>query len=117
MIPARVDPRESMQKTGRGWVGAGSCKQSIRGAVGLYHTCPDVPLTGVVGGRSQTAHHSHLSSHVSVGLVAAVTVTASARLPPPPVQRSFFVPETQRKTVSGGCLGELGGRIETMATN
>ena len=30
-------------------------KQSFCGAVLVYYTCPDVPLTGVVGGRTQPA--------------------------------------------------------------
>ena len=44
---------------------AGICKQSLRGAGVVHHTCPDVPLAGVVGGWSQTAHRAHLSSHVT----------------------------------------------------
>ena len=73
IIHASAHCHESTQKTGKESVSAKTCKQSIRGPVGVYHTYLDVPLTGVVGGRSQTAHHNHLSSHVSVGLEAAVT--------------------------------------------
>ena len=49
---------------------AETCKQSFRGAVVVQHTCAQVMLTGVVGGGSQTARRSHLSSHVTVGLEA-----------------------------------------------
>ena len=68
IIHARVHCHESAQKTGKESVR--TCKQSIRGVVVVYHTCPDVPLTGVVGGCSQTVHRSHLSSQVTVGLEA-----------------------------------------------
>ena len=50
MIHVRVDPRESMH-TARQFISrAETCKQSFRGAVVVHYTCPDVPLTGVVGG-------------------------------------------------------------------
>ena len=70
IIHARVHCHESAQKTGKESASAKTCKQSIRGAVVVYHTCPDVPLTGVVGGCSQTVHRSHLSPRVTVGLEA-----------------------------------------------
>ena len=36
-------------------------------------TIPTSPLSGAVDGGSQTAHRSHLSSHVTVGLEVTVT--------------------------------------------
>jgi hypothetical protein len=70
MNPARVDPRESMQKTGRGWVGAGGYKEGSRGAVLVPKTYGWDTLAATVVRRSQTAHCSHLRSRVSVGLEA-----------------------------------------------
>ena len=70
MNPARVDPRESMQKTGRGWVGAGGYKEGSRGAVLVPSTCGWDILAGAVVRRTQTAHRRHLRSRVSVGLEA-----------------------------------------------
>ena len=70
MNPARVDPRESMQKTGRGWVGAGGYKEGSRGAVLVPSTYGWDALAATVVRRSQTAHCSHLRSRVSVGLEA-----------------------------------------------
>ena len=69
MNPARVDPRESMQKTGRGWIGAGGYKEGSRGAVLVPSTCGWDILAGAVVRRIQTSH-SHLRSRVSVGLEA-----------------------------------------------
>ena len=69
MSPARVDPRESMQKRGRGWIGAGGYKEGSRGAVLVPSTCGWDILAGAVVRRIQTAH-SHLRSRVSVGLEA-----------------------------------------------
>ena len=70
MIPLRVGSHEKTQNTGQFIARAETCKQSFRGAVVVHHNCAQVMLTGVVGGRSQTAHRSHLSSHVTVGLEA-----------------------------------------------
>ena len=50
MIHVRVDPRESMHAARQFISRAETCKQSFRGAVLVHYTCPDVPLTGVVGG-------------------------------------------------------------------
>ena len=55
---------------GRAYPRPETCKQSFRGVVVVQHICAQVMLTGVVGGRSQTAHRSHLSSHTTVGLEA-----------------------------------------------
>jgi len=73
IIHARVHCHESAQKTGKESVSAKTCKQSIRGVVVVYHTCPDVPLAGVVGGCSQTTPRSHQSSYVTVGPRAHVS--------------------------------------------
>ena len=59
-----------MQKTGRGWVGAGGYKEGSRGAVLVSSTCGWDTLAASVDNRSQTAHCSHLRSRVSVGLEA-----------------------------------------------
>ena len=70
MIPLRVGSHERTQNGGQFIPRAETCKQSFRGAVVVQHTCAQVMLTGVVGGGSQTARRSHLSSHVTVGLEA-----------------------------------------------
>ena len=62
MIPLRVGSHERTQNVEQFIARAETCKQSFRGAVVVQHIYAQVMLTGVVGGRSQTAHRSHLSS-------------------------------------------------------
>ena len=70
MIPLRVGSHERTQNGGQFIARAETCKQSFRGAVVVQHICAQVMLTGVVGGGSQTAQRSHLSSHVTVASIA-----------------------------------------------
>ena len=62
MNPARIDPRESMQKTRRGWIGAGGFTQGSRGPVLVQDTCGWDILAAVVMRRHQEAHSGHLGS-------------------------------------------------------
>ena len=73
MNPTRVDPRERMQKTGGGWVGAGGSKQGSRGAVLVQDTCGWGILTAAVTRRHQGAHSGHLGSPEPVLLWAHET--------------------------------------------
>ena len=55
MIQSRVQAHERAHEAEHFPSRAETCKQSFCGAVVVYYTCPDVPLTGVVGGRTQPA--------------------------------------------------------------
>jgi hypothetical protein len=70
MIHVRVDLRESMQKTGRGWIGAGGYKGGSRGAVLVHGTCGCDILAGIVVRRHPEAICSHPPLLASVGLWA-----------------------------------------------
>ena len=70
IIHVRVEAHETAHEAVEAKCGAVACKQSFCGVVVVQHTCSDVSFTGEVGGRRQTAHRSHLSSHATVGLEA-----------------------------------------------
>ena len=70
IIHVRVEAHETAHEAVEAKCGAVACKQSFHGAVVVQHIRAQVMLTGVVGGRHQTAHRSHLSSHTTVGLEA-----------------------------------------------
>ena len=70
MIHVRVDPRESMQKTRRGWIGAGGYRGGSRGAVLVHGTYCCGILAGMVVRRHPEAICSHPPLLASVGLWA-----------------------------------------------
>ena len=77
MIQSHVEAHETAHDAVKGKCGAVACKQSFRGVVVVRHICAQVMLTGVVGGRRQTAHRSHLSSHTTVGLEAQQAISGA----------------------------------------
>ena len=70
IIHVLVDLRESMQTTGRGWIGAGGYKGGSRGAVLVHCTCGCDILAGIVVRRHPEVICIHPSLLASVGLWA-----------------------------------------------
>ena len=70
MIPLRVGSHERTQNGGQFIARAETCKQSFRGAVMVLLTYGWDFLAGVVVQANQTAHRSHLSSHMTLASMA-----------------------------------------------